>query len=179
MQACPLLLGLAAQHNKITALPAVLACLLLRMLNLNGNRYSQHLVCNAMHSFLGAHSLQTASRNLSTSIVFTTTCFQMPCINPWYSSLAADWQAGICAVTLFALAYHDQHTVWSYHQYPLSLHELRTINSVAVTGKHLVLAACAHSVMSSHDHACLQSINTTDWLQRCLHDCWGEKLLAC
>ncbi|KAL0044361.1 hypothetical protein WJX82_002138 [Trebouxia sp. C0006] len=38
LQACPLLLGLAAQHNKITAFPAVLACLLLRMLNLNGNR---------------------------------------------------------------------------------------------------------------------------------------------
>ncbi|KAL0038127.1 hypothetical protein WJX79_003878 [Trebouxia sp. C0005] len=38
LQACPLLLGLAAQHNKITAFPAVLACLLLRTLNLNGNR---------------------------------------------------------------------------------------------------------------------------------------------
>ncbi len=111
MQACPLLLGLAAQHNKITAFPVVLACLLLRMLNLNGNRYSQHLFCNAVRSFFGAHPLQTGSRNLSTDIACTTTCFQMPCINPWYSSLAADWQAGICAVTLCALAYHHQHAV--------------------------------------------------------------------
>jgi len=122
MQACPLLLGLAAQHNKITAFPAVLACLLLRMLNLNGNRYPQP-VCNAMHSCLGTHPLLI----------------------------------GICALTLYALAYHDQHAVWQHHQHPLSLHDLRTINSVTVWGKHLVLPACAHSVMSSRDHACMQT----------------------
>ena len=38
LQACPLLTLLCAQHNKITAFPARLDCLLLRMLNLNGNR---------------------------------------------------------------------------------------------------------------------------------------------
>ena len=127
----------------------------------------------------GAHSSQTGSRTLKANNVCTTNCFQMPCITPWYSSLDADWQAGICMLTSHALAYHDQHAVWSYHQHPLSLHELRTINFMAVKGTHLVLAACAHSVMSSHDHACLHSVDTGDWLQRCLHDCWGQEGLAC
>lgn len=39
LQGCPLLLGLAAQHNQISSFPSDLPCLLLRMLNLNGNRY--------------------------------------------------------------------------------------------------------------------------------------------
>lgn len=39
LQGCSLLLGLAAQHNQITSFPSHLPCLLLRLLNLNGNRY--------------------------------------------------------------------------------------------------------------------------------------------
>ena len=35
------MLVLAAQHNKITSFPSDLHCLLLRVFNLNGNRYNQ------------------------------------------------------------------------------------------------------------------------------------------
>lgn len=45
LQGCPLLLGLAAQHNQITNFPPDLPCLLLRMLNLNGNRYTLATRC--------------------------------------------------------------------------------------------------------------------------------------